>query len=267
MTNIEDEDDDFPIDLPPLGKLTDVDDTLDSEELGIEELPESSEADESVGLDDSEGVEGDEALFALDLPPPEAERVEPEVDAIPIEGLDGDDEYGWTETGASEEAWDPSDVDLPSLRPLGREDGGEEGVEDLGLGVGVSADGDDDDASHLPPLEALDAELEDDFEDLVLGEDALIDTSSLEPLTEVSERADEGVTTLHLEPAVDANHRRRTGRSGDCGGTATSDRTRGTDGTARNGVCVRCSCESGAAPSDRSRHRQPRNRCTRCPHT
>ena len=167
-----DEDEDVLPELPPRG-VGDDDSLPDDAELGLDDDLDMGD-DEDIGLDDTAGMEGLEeegALFALDLlPEPELDDDEDDLEAIPIEGLDDDDEYGWTDTGErpEEEPWDPAELDLPGLAPLGRDDGGEEGVEESFEHVG-----DGDDASHLPPL-AFDPDLDDDTDDLSIGEAALI---------------------------------------------------------------------------------------------
>lgn len=171
------DDDDLP-ELPPLGD-EDEEGALDRDDLGLDELIEDADADEEVGLDDSTGFEDEQALFALELPPEEdpSEAAEEGVDAIPVEGIDDDAEYGWTEYAArgSDETWEPEEHELPSLRPLGHEDHGEEGVDD-DVDLGVRGD---DEVPSLPPLrEDLDAE-EEEADDLALGEDALIEEASL----------------------------------------------------------------------------------------
>lgn len=155
----QEEDDDFLDELPDLGDLSDDEETLGADELGLERI--IGDGDEKVGLDDSVGLEDEAPLFALELPPEDAgAETEPsDLDAIPVEGLGGDDEYGWTEDSASaaDEPWDPGELDMPSLTPLGHEDGGEEGVDDdFELG---GEDGDS--VPHLPPLAA---DLDDDDE-------------------------------------------------------------------------------------------------------
>ncbi len=119
-------------------------------------------------LDDSEGPEDGASLFALELPPEDASPDEEGVDPIPVEGLDEDAEYGWTDDSRSDdEPWD-AELDLPGLTPLARDDGGEEGVDetaDLGL-VG-------DEVPHLPPLRGLD-DSEEEVDNLALGDDAWI---------------------------------------------------------------------------------------------
>lgn len=109
----------------------------EQDSLGFDdqELIDFADDDEKVGLDDSEGFDGDTPLFTLDLPPGDAH--EPDVSeaddtAIPIEGLDTDAEYGWSDDGSAEtdESWDPGDFDMPVLAKLGRDDGGEEGMDE-----------------------------------------------------------------------------------------------------------------------------------------
>jgi len=191
------EDDDL---LPPLPPLADDDDDAlpDAGELGLDALlPDDAEAAESVGLDDDTGLEDDAPLYALELPPEETAIDEEDVDAIPVEGLDEGAEYGWTDDGASQadEGWDPAEMDLPTLSPLGGDDGGEVGLDDaIDLG-GRGAD----DVSHLPPLDADEGD-EDDA-----GDDLLLDVAAM--ITDVDEAPDrslpaplEGVAVTHLGP-------------------------------------------------------------------
>lgn len=144
MRAIDEYDEDL---LPELPRAGDGDDEPASdEELGL--VPELESADEGVGLDDAAGLEDDASSYALDLPPEDAVDDEQGVDAIPIEGLDEGDEYGWSDDGRGEEDHPfEGDLDLPGLSPLARDDGGEEGVDDL---VPL---GDGDDVPHLGPLE------------------------------------------------------------------------------------------------------------------
>lgn len=175
-TGREPEDDDLIAELPDLGELG-GDEPLGADELGADGLglEEVAGGDERVGLDDSTGLEDEASLFALELPPADSVTDEEDVDAIPVEGLDGDDEHGWADTGHGEdEPWDPSEVDIPELTPIGGEDRGEEGVEDaLELG-GPSGD----EVPHLPPLRDRPDE-DEEAEDLALGEDALIEEAVL----------------------------------------------------------------------------------------
>ena len=150
------EDEDLIDELPPLGDLRVEDDGLLPDELGV---GFGGEGGEDVGLDDSVGVLDEASLYVLELPPSEAED-DAGVDAIPVAELDdGEDEYGWTEDAgsAADERWDPADLGMPSMTPLGRDDGGEEGVEEVfDLGGGG-----DDAVPNLPPLEG-DDEAEDE---------------------------------------------------------------------------------------------------------
>jgi hypothetical protein len=152
----DDEDDDLLPELPSMGERGD-EEPAGPDDLGTGEvLPEE---DERVGLDDSAGVDGDDALFALDLPPKEKVVDEDDMDVIPIDGLDGDDEYGWTDANEGEaEGWD-DELDL-GKESTTSEDAGEEGVDDV-FEIGG---GGDDDASHLPALRGHDPE--DDAEEL-----------------------------------------------------------------------------------------------------
>lgn len=148
MKDLEDDDEELLDELPPMG--------LDEEEegLSVAELGLAFEAgDESVGLDDSTGLESESGLFTLDLPPREATHEDDtEEEGIPLtEEIGGGDEYGWTvDAGsAADEKWNPGEVEMPKLTPLGRDDGGAEGVEEVfDLGGGG-----DDSAAHLPPLD------------------------------------------------------------------------------------------------------------------
>ncbi len=155
-------DDDLLDDLPPVDLSQDEERGLDDTELGIDL---DAGADERVGLDDSVGLEDDSVLFALELPPDvAAPEGEGDLDVIPIEGLGGDDEYGWTEgsAAASDAPWDPAELDMPNLTPLGTEDGGEEGVDEV-----FDLGGDDGDSvAHLPRLDAsMDDEVDDEVDD------------------------------------------------------------------------------------------------------
>lgn len=155
-----DEDEDLLDDLPPIGDVSsrDDDETFSADELGVEIGAGPSE---DVGLDDSTGLDDEASLFVLELPPRE-QADEQGVDDIPLaETLGGDDEYGWTEDAgsAADEKWDPGDVDLPRLTPLGRDsDHGAEGVDEV---FELGGDGDDS-VPFLPPLRG---ELEDGEED------------------------------------------------------------------------------------------------------
>lgn len=135
------------------------------DELGLEgeiDLP----PDENGGLDDAAGLDDEPSGYLLDLPPDDDVTDEDGVDAIPVEGLDGDDEYGWTDDPRSAKE-DDSDwegtLDLPELTPLTRDDGGEEGVEDL-----VQLGGNGDEVPHLGPLHAD----EEDDDELFFDDDA-----------------------------------------------------------------------------------------------
>jgi hypothetical protein len=195
-----DEDEDVLPELPPSG-VGDDDSLPDDEELGLDDELDVGD-DEDIGLEDAAGMEGIEeegALFALDLPPePELTDGEDDLDAIPFEGLDDDEEYGWADTGERlpEEPWDPAELDLPGLAPLGRDDGGEEGVEET-----FEHSGDGDDASHLPAL-ATDPSLDDEEDDLSIGEAALIAEAAL---SFEDERREMGA---FVPAAVDASARR-----------------------------------------------------------
>jgi hypothetical protein len=216
MPGVEDDDDLLP-DLPPLGD--EDEEPPESAELGIDdeiaELPE----DDSVDLDDSTGLEDEEPLFTLEMPPDKegddeagvegVEGVEDEgVEAIPIEGLGGEREYGWTEgaDSATDETWEPDEADLPSLVPLSTEDGGEVGLdEEVDLGV----EGDDA-VPGLPPLgEDTDEEGPDD---LAIDEDALIAEAARAFDEEAAASAQAppavfeppGCTVEHLGPSDDA---------------------------------------------------------------
>lgn len=154
-------------DLPSLGDRGD-EEPAGPDDLGLVDAVQDEEED--VGLDDSTGIDGDDALFALDLPPkenvgPDPSESEPE-ETIPVDGLGGEDEYGWSDANdSSEEPWD-DELDL-GKEVSTSEDAGEEGVDEVfDLGKG------DDDVSHLPALRGHDA---DDDEELPLGADAMID--------------------------------------------------------------------------------------------
>lgn len=153
---------------------------LPSASLGDDELPGDDDLglvreidlppDQPVGLDDSAGMDGEASSYALDLPPEDAVTDEEEVDAIPVEGLDGDDEHGWTDdprVKEEEAPWDPAELDLPGLSPLSSDDGGEEGVDDM-----VQLGGGGDEAPHLPLLAGGD----DDADDLTLADDVVVRT-------------------------------------------------------------------------------------------
>lgn len=202
-----DEDEDVLPELPPSGVGDDDDSSADDslpndQELGLDDELDLGDEGEDIGLEDAAGMEGLEeegALFALDLPPePELAEGDDDLDAIPFEGLDDDDEYGWADTGerVEEEPWDPAELDLPGLAPLGRDDGGEEGVEET-----FDHSGDGDDASHLPPL-VTDPSLDDDEDDLSIGEAALIAEAAL---SFEDERREMGA---FVPVAVDASARR-----------------------------------------------------------
>lgn len=174
----DDDEDDL---LPELPSASLDDDELPGDDdLGLVreiDLP----PDQPVGLDDSAGMDG-EAIYALDLPP-EDDVSDEEVDAIPVEGLDGDDEHGWTDdprVKEEEAPWDPAELDLPGLSPLSSDDGGEEGVDDM-----VQLGGGGDEAPDLPLLAGGD----DDIDDLTLADDVVVRTfddgeSSFAPLLE-----------------------------------------------------------------------------------
>ncbi|GAB5548563.1 MAG: hypothetical protein SangKO_083230 [Sandaracinaceae bacterium] len=168
-----DEDEDLLPPLPPMGD--DDDDALpDAQDLGLDELVEDLSGEEGVGLDDDTGFDDDAPLYALELPPEEeADEASEDLDAIPFEGLDEGEEYGWTEdtTSASDASWDPAEMDLPSLRPLGSDDGGEVGVDDAMDFVVV----DEDSAMHLPPLDTTEAEEEEAGDDLQLDVVGMLD--------------------------------------------------------------------------------------------
>ncbi len=169
----DDDDEDLLEDLPDLGGLGD-DEPLDDAQLGLDD--EATGEREEVGLDDSTGLDDDASLYALELPPEDRVTDEEDVDAIPVEGLDGDDEYGWADTGKSEdEPFDASEVDIAELTPIGGEDRGEEGVDDaIELG-GPSGD----EVPHLPPMRGVPDDEDEEAEDLALGEDALIEEAVL----------------------------------------------------------------------------------------
>lgn len=161
---IDDEDELLP-ELPDIALGDDL--PFGDDELGLEgevDLP----PDEAVGLDDSTGMADDASSYALELPPEDSVTDEDGVDAIPVEGLDGDAEYGWTDDPRSRESDELPDIglDLPSLTPLSSDDGGEEGVDDL-----IQL-GDGDGAEHLPPLRDED----EDAGDLGLDDDLVIRT-------------------------------------------------------------------------------------------
>lgn len=153
MPDIDDEE--LIDDLPPLDLNAD-EETLDADDLGVESMV--TQGDETVGLDDSTGLEDAAPLFALDLPPEDAagDDAETDLDAIPVEGIDAGDEYGWADDGhGGEDPIDPDDLDMPSLTPLGRDDGGEEGVEErfeLGELPPLQADLDDDEEPIDDPM-------------------------------------------------------------------------------------------------------------------
>ena len=200
------EEDDLIDELPPLGDLADEEEVLAQDELGIDlDTPEG----ESVGLDDSTGIEDDAPLFALDLPPAEVREGAGDdsgddagVEGIPLaETIGGDDEYGWTvDAGsAADEKWDPGEMDLPKLTPLGRDDtGGAEGVEEV-FELGGQ---DDDSVPHLPPLdESLDAD-EDEELDLGFGETFGIAPTLEAPVDPLPPPLDEMSVELVLEVAA-----------------------------------------------------------------
>ncbi|HJL14144.1 MAG TPA: hypothetical protein RMH99_00740 [Sandaracinaceae bacterium LLY-WYZ-13_1] len=209
----EDDDDDLILDLPPLG-TGDDESTPEDDDLGLEDLvaTDTEEDDEEVGLDDSTGLEDEQSLFALELPPEEAEAAEGEkgLEELPFdEGIDADgEEEGWTEESgaASDEPWDPHEADLPELAPLGTEDGGEEGLDEV---VDLGIDGDA--VPHLPALD-LDAGEDEEAEELSIGEDALIEEAALSFEEERRQMGREvppaldapGCTVAHLGPRAGA---------------------------------------------------------------
>ncbi len=165
MRQMPEEEDDLLPELPGLG--AGEDEPFGDDELGLHDdtLPKQ---EERIGLDDSVGFDDEASLFALELPPEDVVADEEGVDPIPVEGLDGDDEYGWTDDGRKEdEPWE-ADLDLPGLTPLAGEDGGEEGVDEAAV-FGVAGD----DVPHLPPLRGH-HEGDEDAEDLALGDDMAI---------------------------------------------------------------------------------------------
>ncbi|MFK7990654.1 MAG: WD40/YVTN/BNR-like repeat-containing protein [Sandaracinaceae bacterium] len=211
------DDDGGEIELPPLRPLT-VDE--DGEALGVEDgLSDASlidtGPDESIDLDDSTGTLDDQALFKLELPPDDASEPDDgasDSDMLTIDSLEGDEEYGYVdEENAEDAAWEDG-ADLPDLVPLGHDDGGEEGVEDV-VDLGVEGD---DDVSHLPPLSLEeDGEL-DEAEDLLgeaeiramlrHGEDDLLapEVSPDEPKTTTAEEpGDVRIDVAHLGPRDD----------------------------------------------------------------
>jgi len=171
MHDINEDEEEWVLELPPLGDLTadeapNAADGLSDEDLGAD-LIASVSAGEQVGLDDSVGFDDEAPLFSLDLPPAEVVD-DANVDAIPlIDQVDFGSEYGWTDDdeAGGEMPWDAEAVDLPVLSPLGTdatrgEAGVEEDFDDLG-------DGDDDAVPNLPPLRgALDEDEEDEELDL-----------------------------------------------------------------------------------------------------
>ncbi|MCB9591635.1 MAG: exo-alpha-sialidase [Sandaracinaceae bacterium] len=182
----DDDDDALAGDLGAMTPLDDEDEPLGVEGLGVEGLGvelDGAGDGETVGLDDSAGLEEGDRFFELELPVDRAVDEE-DFDAIPlVEGLGGDDEYGWIDDAADpEERWDADDHELPHLTPLGRdEDRGDEGVDDVFDLGGRDADS----ASHLPPLaEHLDAD-EDEGIDLELSLPTMGDgETELPPLLE-----------------------------------------------------------------------------------
>lgn len=175
MTPSHPDDDDL---LPELPELELDDDGLPVEDdLGLEaeiDLPpeEGTESDDTTGLDE-------EFIHELvDLPPDdplEGDEVEEE---IPVEGLGGDDEYGWVDdpraAGGQDEEWDDG-FELPELTPLTRDDGGEEGLDDL-----VQLGGSGDEVPHLPPLGDDEDE---ESEDIGIDDEVSLRSFDDEPMT------------------------------------------------------------------------------------
>ncbi|HEY8431222.1 MAG TPA: sialidase family protein [Sandaracinaceae bacterium] len=171
-----DEDDGLIEDLPELGDLAEEEPLGVDEPPGADELGLDADGEERIGLDDSTGVEDEAGLYALDLPPDDEVGDEDDVDAIPIEGLDGEDEYGWADTGKErDEPLDVDEIDLVEPAPIGGEDHGEEGVEEALDFAGVSGD----EVPHLPPMSDSPDD-DEDAEDLAIGEDAIIEAAVLD---------------------------------------------------------------------------------------
>lgn len=113
------------------------------------DLPVNGE-DEVVGLDTSTGLDDEEPLFELDMPPasddgPDGTAQEVEDWSVEFEQLDA--EPSWLDAGAQADETDDEDVDLRVPPPLGEDDLGEAGLDEPALPSHALA---------LPPLDAPD---------------------------------------------------------------------------------------------------------------
>lgn len=173
-------DDDDLLDLPPLPPLGSSDSLGTGDELVLDIDPAEGE---SVGLDDAVAGLDDLDPTALldDLDEPLAPSDAPLAPGVEIDLADGialnDAEYGHRDgaEAPTAEEWE-GDHGITTLAELGKDDGGETGLEDLVVGLQG-----DDALPSLPPLEGEAEQGEPLADDLDLGDAMSVHLPAAEP--------------------------------------------------------------------------------------